>query len=174
MTTLVELVASELLKPSASHSFWETSPFFHLSIMHPKTKGTRFEAITKDLLTKLGHKVTARTHVSHDMVVDSWKCEVKGSMLNADKAQYSFLQIRPEDEYEKLLLLCIRPHSIRLFSLTKGQVLEGIKNDVLRKQHGGKRGDGLTYCLYTDEEGLLALGATEYGETPPTDNGKAV
>lgn len=170
MTTLVELVTPELLQPSASHSFWQDSPFFHLSIMHPKTKGTRFEAITKDVLTKLGHSVTPRTHVSHDMVVDDWKCEVKGSMLNADKGEYSFLQIRPEDDYEKLMLLCIRPHGIRLLSLTKGQVLDGIEAGSLRKQHGGKRGDGLTYCLYTDEAGLLSLGATEYGQAPHTDD----
>lgn len=174
MTTLVELVSQELLEPSASTSFWADSPFFHLSIMHPKTKGSRFEVITKDLLSKLGHSVGPRTHVSHDMVVDSLTCEVKGSMLDAKKEQYSFLQIRPEDEYDILMLLCVRPQGLRLLSLTKEQVLDGIDCGALRKQHGGKRGDGLTYCLYTDEDGLLELGATEYGETPRTNDREAV
>ena len=174
MSNLIALVNDLHVEPASTVKMWENSIFRHLAVAHPKTKGTRFEAIARDILKKMNYKVQDRESVSHDCIIDGSKTEIKGSMLNTGTGNFSFLQIRPQDDYDQIVFLCFRPDRLTVYSMSKEGILNAIKEGHLRKQHGGKRGDGITYCLYTTETQLEALGAIPYVQETHTNNSETV
>ena len=148
------------LAPAATVAKWEGSVFVNIATMHPKQKGASFEAIVRDLLQAVGREVTKPENVQHDLISDGVKIEVKGSCLNNGINKFSFLQLRPEDDYAKIAFLCIRPDAITCWVMEKDDLLKGIAKGHIKPQHGGKRGDGKTFCLYATETELEELGAT--------------
>ena len=148
-----ELISGDIMDPR-----WETSPYFMLKCMKAKQAGSRYEKIVENIYSNGGVSVEAPTSTDHDRIIDGELVEIKGSMITkGSDDKFSFLQIRPAQEYDKVVFLAIYFDSIELYEMTKKQVLKAIDNGIFKKQHGGKKANSGTYCY----NGSMAdLGAT--------------
>lgn len=133
----------ELLKKTEGDPRWSRGPFELLKEENPKTKGSRFETITRFLLNGNETKTT-----ENDMELDNLTYEIKGSCVTKRKdSDFSFLQIRPDDSYDYLLLVCFYfDGSIEMYRIDKFKVNKMIADNVFRPQHRGKKGKSGTYC----------------------------
>lgn len=152
------LVDAELIEADIMDPRWETSPFFKLKCMKPKQAGSRYEKIVESIFTKMGTNVEPPLNTDHDRIVDDEKIEIKGSMITkGTDDEFSFLQIRPKQEYDTVVFLAIYFQEMHLYEMSKADVEKKIKEGVFKPQHGGKKGDSGTFCYNGTME---ALGAT--------------
>jgi len=158
---MIDLIEDTLLEPHTIDPRYEDSPFRHIKLMDAKTKGKRYEQITECVLTKLGYEVAPPQNTQHDRIVNGNKIEIKGSTLNKGVDFFSFLQIRPNDDYETLYFTLCYPNDLKIYTMDKATVLANIENGTFRKQHGGKARNSGTYCYYGTSETLEEIGATQ-------------
>jgi hypothetical protein len=76
------------------------------------------------------------------------------------KPTFSFLQIRPLQEYDKIIFSMFYPSQLMLMEMSKKDVLKCVENNVFKKQHEGKNSEGGTYCYYGNEKTLESVGAS--------------
>ena len=127
--------------------------------MHAKQKGKRYEEITECVVRKLGHIVSKPINTDHDRIIDGFKVEIKGSTLNKNTDNFSFLQIRPDQDYDKLYFTMCYPNELVIMEMSKEQVLKNIQNGIFKKQHGGNKAESRTYLYYGNRESLSNIGA---------------
>lgn len=157
------LVDENMIRPDELDPRYVGSPFQHLKVMHAKQKGKRFEMITSDVCQKLGHKVEKPTNTDHDRIIDGIKSEIKGSTLAKGTDHFSFLQIRPDQDYERMIFSMFYPNELVLMEMDKQTIRKCIDDGVFKKQHGGNKANSGTYCYYGNKETLSKLGATIIG-----------
>lgn len=147
MTQMIALSA-ELLAGSEIDSRWANGPFMGIKLMPAKAKGKRFEQIAEIVLRQVGHSVDRALNSDHDRIVDSQKCEIKGSTITKDSDDwFSFLQIRPDQDYECLILETFWfDGTLKFYRLSKPEIRALIERGVFKKQHGGNKADSGTYC----------------------------
>lgn len=145
---LENLVSQTLLTEDIIDERWVDSPFYKLKLMKAKQAGSRYESIAKDILQKLGHTVESPESTDHDCIVDGEKIEIKGSMLTKghDSDFFSFLQIRPAQDYHAIMFLTIDFDEIHLYKMTKDKVVKAIDDKIIKKQHGGNKASSGTFC----------------------------
>jgi hypothetical protein len=136
------------------------SLFRDLKKMHAKQKGKRYEKITENVLKTLGFKVGKPLSSDHDRLVNDKKVEIKGSTLNKGTDHFSFLQIRPDQDYESIYFVMFYPHQLVVMEMTKDQIVKQIDAGVFKKQHGGNKAESRTFLYYGNRETLTALGAS--------------
>mgnify|MGYP003346015513 FL=1 len=139
---------------------YENSIFKHIRYLPPRTKGSFFEKLSKNIFQKLSFQIDKPQSSDHDMIVNNRKIEVKGSTLGMNKNTFSFLQIRPDQDYEVIIFVMAYPKELKILEMTKKDVIKNIENNVFKKQHGGKKADSRTFCYYGNYESLLKIGAT--------------
>lgn len=137
------------------------SPFRELKKMGPKQKGKRYELITIDLLKKQNRKIQNPLSTDHDTIADGIKFEIKGSTLAEESTSFSFLQIRPSQDYDAILFSMFYPEEIVIMEMSKENVIKNIENNVFKKQHGGNKAESGTFCYYGNKESLAQIGAKE-------------
>jgi hypothetical protein len=122
---------------------WDSSPFQHLVHCPPKVKGSRIETILKTLL-----KMSNSLSTDHDAVLEHDTIEIKGSLASkGSDNKFSFLQIRPDQSYTKLMLATfVFSGQVDVYLIPKQNVFDLIQDGTLRKQHGGNKADSGTYC----------------------------
>lgn len=164
---ITNLIPDHLLLPKDIPEMWKGSPFMGMWNLHSRTKGKRFELIVEEVLRATGSKVQPKSGPGHDMRINGSKVEVKGSMLRTNTEDFSFLQIRPEQDHDQYCFLCIRPDMASIWFISKERIEQLIeeKNSLIMKQHLGKAGTSGTYCMYCDEEGLESIGACRFDYT---------
>lgn len=166
MSNFIELIDEQFLQPEETDPRYDDSPFKHLKNMLPKQKGKKFEQIVECVYRKLGYTVKERSSSDHDKIIDGQKCEVKGSTLVKGKDIFSFLQIRPDQDYDSMIFAMFYPHELTLISMEKQLIEKLINNGTFKKQHGGNKSESGTFCYYGNKESLQALGGTlVYGKT---------
>jgi hypothetical protein len=138
---------------------YTTSPFRKLKTLGPKQRGSRYEKISECILKGLGYAVMPPKSTDHDRIVNGCSIEIKGSMLGAGSDKFSFLQIRPNQDYEELWFVMFYPHRVEIWKMNKNQVQKCCDTGVFGPQHGGKTGDSGTFCYYGNENTLRELGA---------------
>jgi hypothetical protein len=148
-----------LLEAESEDSRYANSPFRHLKQMHAKQKGKRYEKITECVIRKLGHTVSKPTNTDHDRIIDGLKVEIKGSTLNKNTEHFSFLQIRPSQDYDKMYFSMFYPDKLVIVEMNKDKIIENIKLRNFKKQHGGNKADSGTYLYYGNLESLTNIGA---------------
>lgn len=158
MENLIDLIDDSLLNDSEADKRYIGSKFEKIRYLHPKIKGSRFEKITKNVLEKIGLTVYKPKSTDHDMIVNQEKIEVKGSTLIMNKNQFTFLQIRPDQDYDKILFVMAYPKELKIIEMDKNTTIENIENGTFRPQHGGKKGNSRTFCYYGNYESLLKIG----------------
>lgn len=160
---LIQHVDSKYLDIDVSDPRYENSAFRSLKQLPPKQKGKYFELIVSDVLKKIGFNVQSPVNTDHDRIVNSEKNEIKGSTLAKGSSNFSFLQIRTNQDYDKLLFAMFYPEELVLIQMAKEDVTKNIQAGVFKKQHGGNKGDSGTYCYYGNKETLLLIGGETIG-----------
>lgn len=142
------VISEELLSQGEFDSRWNDGPFLALKLLPAKAKGKRFEQIASEIFKAMGLTVNKPTNTDHDRVVDGIKCEIKGSTVTKGSDDcFSFLQIRPAQDYEALVLVTFWfDGTVKIFKLLKSDVMTLVENGTLKKQHGGNRAESGTYC----------------------------
>lgn len=159
MPTLLETIDPALLAKDQEDARYSLSPFANLKTLGPRVRGSRFEQITIWLMQQLGHQYQPRTSSDHDALFDGVSYEIKGSMLARNQENFSFLQIRPSQDYDSMLFAMFYPTRVILMTMTKNQVLTNVTSGVFRPQHGGNQAHSGTYCYYGQERSLASIGA---------------
>ena len=98
----------------------------------PIQKGAVSERIVKDVLKKAGYLVEPKVNLEHDFVFQGIKTELKSGTLNKDIEAFSFLQIRKDYDYDKLMLAVFLPNDLRIFTMDKSKVMELIERGLIR------------------------------------------
>lgn len=136
------------LGQSLVDSRWRDGPFYNLKMLSAKTKGKRFEEIAEFCFSARGLNVEKAISTDHDRIVSGEKFEVKGSTItkNSDD-RFSFLQIRPDQDYQFLILETFWfDGKICFYKIPKKEVMIMIEANLLKKQHGGSKSNSRTYC----------------------------
>ena len=160
MTNFIDIMDDSLLETIKKDVRYENSKFKNLRYLPPRTKGSIFEKIGKDLFHKLGYSLKRPVSTDHDIIVNGQKVEIKGSTLVMNKNVFSFLQIRPDQDYEKIVFILAYPKELKMVEMDKKNILNNIENGIFRKQHGGKKSNSGTFCYYGNYETLLSIGGT--------------
>ena len=126
---------------------WATSPFFNLKTLAPKGKGKRFEQIAESIFRQRGFDIKKPTNTDHDRIVDGAKFEVKGSTITKGTDDcFSFLQIRPAQDYDYLVLETFWfDGTIKFHKIPKADIAGLIANRTFVPQHGGNKGNSGTF-----------------------------
>tara|TARA_R110000772_G_scaffold82558_4_gene175056 strand:+ start:728 stop:1237 length:510 start_codon:yes stop_codon:yes gene_type:complete len=157
--TLLEMLNPELLNPQKRDTRYDGSPMMHVKNMGPGQKGSTCEKMVEDLYTKMGSVVEKPTSSEHDRIIDGIKTEIKGSCLAANSDVFSFLQIRPSQDYSQLIFFMAYPNEVVMMKMNKETVMKCVENKHFKPQHGGKKGNSGTYLYYGNPTTLLELGA---------------
>lgn len=157
---LLDLVDKELLLEEEEDPRYANSPFRYVKRLQAKQKGKRYEEITRSVIRKLGYIVKSPKSSDYDMIVENERVEIKGSTLNKNTENFSFLQIRPDQEYDKIYFTMCYPNELVIMEMTKDKIMENIRLKHFKKQHGGGKANSRTYLYYGNKETLEKLGAT--------------
>ena len=141
-------LAPELLSGDDLDPRWATGPFLGLKVLPPKAKGKRYEQIASRILAEYSHDVQPAINSDHDRVIDGVKHEIKGSTVTKNTDDwFSFLQVRPAQDYESLLLVCLWfDGRVDFYRLNKTSIKDLIEQRIFKPQHGGSRGNSGTFC----------------------------
>lgn len=141
-------IKQDFLKADDVDPRWKKSLFYSLKLLPAKQKGKRFEEISKSIIAAKGFKVGARNSSDNDFTVAGRGYELKGSTVTKGTDDvYSFLQIRPDQDYDYLVLTTFHfDNIITLYRIPKKDVIGLIKANVFKKQHGGQKAESRTYC----------------------------
>lgn len=159
MKKLIEMIDQNLLAPEDRDTRYDNSPFKHIKAMGAKQKGKYYELITENVLSKLGYSVRKPESTDHDRIFNNIKTEIKGSTLNKNTDHFSFLQIRPAQDYAELMFTMCYPDKLVIMKMDKATVFKNIQNGTFKKQHGGNKADSGTYMYYGEEKSLSKIGA---------------
>ena len=156
---VLNLINNDLLKSTTTNNLYLNSPFKDIISLPPATKGKRYEQIVDHTMTRMGYDVQPNQTAEYDRVINGKRVEIKGSSLAADK-NFKFHQIRLNDDYDQLLLICFWPLDCRMFILEKDDIS---KSKMVTNDHGGDRWEsGMiklignpANCEYCQEVGSL-------------------
>ena len=148
MTANTITLSSSLLGANDVDPRWVTSPFFHLKTLAPKGKGKRFEQIAEAIFRQRDHKIDKPKNTDHDRIVDGAKFEIKGSTVTkGSDDNFSFLQVRPSQDYEFLVLETFWfDGTVKFHKIPKADVVALVANRTFVPQHGGNKGNSGTFC----------------------------
>lgn len=140
-------LAADLLGTNAIDPRWATGPFVHLKSLAPRAKGSRFEKIAEAIFKQRGLTVGRATSTDNDRTVNGDKIEIKGSTITMGSDNcFSFLQIRPRQDYDYLVLETFWfDGTVRFYRIAKADVLQLIDAKIFVPQHGGQKGHSGTY-----------------------------
>lgn len=140
-------IAADLLESSDIDPRWARGPFFSLKQLPPKGKGKRFELIAESVFTQQGMDVRPPLSTDHDRIVDGLKIEIKGSTVTKGSDDcFSFLQIRPAQDYDFLVLEAFYFFGlIEYYRIPKQDIAELIQSKIFKSQHGGNEGNSGTF-----------------------------
>lgn len=131
-------------------NIWANSEFEWLKNLSSTKKGSIGETVVKNFLLKKGQNVTKYKGLEYDLTYLNEKIEVKLSMLN-NTGYFKFLQIRLDDSYTHIALLCIEPNISKVFIIPKNKLIN------LKPQHSGKRGNNNIMYLGIRPKELYSL-----------------
>lgn len=160
---LIEMIDVSLLQPEDRDTRYDDSPFKHIKAMGAKQKGKYYELITENVLSQIGYTVEKPVNTDHDRIINGVKTEIKGGTLNKGTDVFSFLQIRPDQDYQELMFTMCYPHKLVITKMDKNAVNNCVKRGVFKKQHGGNKGNSGTFCYYGNAETLEELGSQLIG-----------
>lgn len=144
---------------------WDGGPFKNLPYYHAKQFGSIGEKIVETILSALNYDVARPNSTQYDRIINDRKTEFKCSRINGmSDDRFSFLQIRPEQTYDDLLLCTFWfDGMVKIYKLSKTDIKEFIKLGIFKKQHEGKKGKGSTYSY----NGNMDLFAKFFYESAP-------
>jgi len=156
MTNLKSYINPDLLNKEEIDPRWLESPFINLKRLKAKQAGARYEQVSESILTGLGYNVQKPLSSDHDRIINGKKTEMKGSMMTKAKKDgiFSFLQIRPDQDYEQILFTVFDFDSVKMYFMDKDTINKKIEEGIFKKQHGGNKGTSRTFSYNGTIEGI--------------------
>lgn len=133
---------------------YEGKKFEGFKNLPPSQKGKVGEAWCENVMEALGYTVESPINKNHDRIINGRKAEIKSSTLNNNTEKFSFLQIRPAQDYEYMILQAFLPGELRMFEIEKEEIKVLISEGTIKPQHGGKEGNSGTFMWYPTIEDL--------------------
>lgn len=143
LVRLATLIAP--LRPEAERDdpAWRGSPFDWVRrLPSPKRRGAIGEKLLTAILHEAGIPVEATDSIESDRCVGGLRTEIK-TAFRSRSGRYTFMQIRPAHDFERLLLFGISPDRLDLYDLAKSEMLPHA-----RRQHIGAHGSGETRLFF--------------------------
>lgn len=117
-------------------------------------KGVVGERLAAEYLRTVGNNNVGRgIGPEHDLMVDGTKYEAKLSCLN-ETGLFKWLQIRVQDDYQKLFLIGVYPEHVRAWCLPKEDLGDLVFKGILKAQQGGRRHNSQIMYLGVDAESI--------------------
>lgn len=132
---------------------WIGSEHQDIKLLSAAAIGSFGEKIVKELLERHGYDVGKRLNTEHDFTVNGKKTELKTStaVIGSDR-RYIINQIRPQSDYDMLIMFLIDPNGYRLYSAKKEEYMMENQVEGLKYQHGGQKQKGNTLILNVIEK----------------------
>lgn len=135
----------EFLAPAEIDPAWFDGPFANLKQRPAISKGKLFEQIAENLIKqKFPELIMSKRQCSdYDINLWGWRVEIKGSTTTKGSTDsYSFLQIRPDQEYDQLMLVTFAGDgTVEFYLIAKPDLMSLIDQGIFGAQHGGKKGN---------------------------------
>ena len=119
-----------------------------------KRKGAAFEELVSQYVQNLGYPVKPPENSDHDRIIGPNKVEIKGSTLWEGQKEQTFRwqQIRPAQDYDKIIFLAMYPDRAEFYCSTKQEVSDFVlrpdeDGNFVHNQHGGKTVNSGTFFL---------------------------
>jgi hypothetical protein len=154
------LTAQDYLKSSTHKSIlmeqavdpYANSAFKQFKSLSSKKKGKFFEMLYEEYMTDKGCKVERPDNSDHDRKCNSRKKEIKGSFLWGTGTHFRWQQIRPGQDYDDMVFVCVYPTHVEFYEADKQTVTAAVEIQDengfwTHNQHGGKRVNSGTFCL---------------------------
>ena len=154
------LTAQDYLKSSTHESIlmeqavdpYANSAFQQFKSLSSKKKGKFFELLYEEYMTGKGCKVEKPNNSNHDRICNSRKKEIKGSFLWGTGTHFRWQQIRPGQDYDDMVFVCVFPDRVEFYEAEKQTVTAAVevqdeKGNWIYNQHGGKTVNSGTFCL---------------------------
>jgi hypothetical protein len=154
------LTAQDYLKSSTHESIlmeqavdpYANSAFQQFKSLSSKKKGKFFELLYEEYMTDKGCKVEKPNNSNHDRICNSRKKEIKGSFLWGTGTHFRWQQIRPGQDYDDMVFVCVFPDRVEFYEADKQTVTAAVevqdeKGNWIYNQHGGKTVNSGTFCL---------------------------
>jgi hypothetical protein len=141
------ILENNLLVGNEIDNRWFLGPFSGIKKLSAKAKGKRFEQIAEYIFKSRSLEVKKPISSDHDRIVDGKKFEIKGSTITQGTDDtFSFLQIRPAQDYDYLILETFWfDGKIQFYKISKKDVLKLVSNNTFKKQHGGNKAKSGTF-----------------------------
>lgn len=128
---------------------WVNTPFEGYVRLSIHAKGKFGESFISKYMTSRGAKVSKRTGVGHDNIIDGYKVESKFSLANSNPVKgclvtdsFFLNHISKEKDWDRLIFVGINPmiQESRIFWFTKAEFLTMMESDnpIFTSQQGGK------------------------------------
>lgn len=128
------------------------SVFQQFKSLSSKKKGKFFEMLYQEYMESQGNIVTKPDNSDHDRKVNNIKKEIKGSFLWGTGTHFRWQQIRPGQDYDDMVFVCVYPDRVEFYEASKQTVTAAVEiqdadGNWPHNQHGGKRVNSGTFCL---------------------------
>ena len=124
----IDDIYTEIMKQNNTNAHWVDSPYLGFKVLPPKAKGAVGERMVREIFQQKGCVIESPTSSDHDLIVDGRKKEIKmASLTRIEKCgngNFTFFQVRPNQDYDDLVLVCVHPDRIEVKELSK---------DILKK-----------------------------------------
>ena len=136
-------------KAEKKDAFWKGSIFKSIVNSSPKSKGAFGENLGSEICNKQYNlRVEKRTNAGHDRIIEGVRTEIKLSFCwDETPGKWVFQQIRPDDDYERVIFIGINPDEVRIWWATKADA-----TTCSIPQHGGAEGNDTRWASITAEQ----------------------
>lgn len=134
---------------------WQNTVVENYYYLSPSAKGSKAEALVKEILKKNNYDVKDRINIGHDCIIDNVKTEIKFGLATNRNYNYEtiFNHIGFEKDWEQILFVCVNGD---------GNIASALysKNDfpwdLIHKQQGGNNSKNDDYMIHgKDSKNIL-------------------
>ena len=126
----------------AKKKYWDNSPYEHLNLLPPASKGAVFANFVEDLAKQQFNLLVGPSLIGSDAdrTVAGTPTEIKGSMCwgIAHPGKWVWEQIRPSQKWQRLIILGINPSAVYMWWCEKTDLDANGFLVGAHKQHGGR------------------------------------
>jgi hypothetical protein len=128
------------------------TPMESFHSLSSKAKGKFFEELVQELAEQAGASVSTGGSSDYDRLINGQKIEIKGSFLWGEGTHFRWQQLRPHQNYDKVVFVAAYPDRVEFYEADKATVKANVEvqdNDGnwIYNQHGGKKVNSGTFCI---------------------------
>jgi hypothetical protein len=131
---------------------YKGSPLESFHSLSSKVKGMFFEKLVEEMAKSEGWRVSHGGSSDYDLLIGEQRIEIKGSFLWGEGTNFRWQQLRPAQDYDKVIFVAAYPDRIEFFEADKATVKKNVEVQDSRghwpyNQHGGKKVNSGTFFL---------------------------